>query len=135
MRTQHKFKAEMALMPDQKSTGSRLEREWFARLVLHRKAGDITGFECQDSVVLAEGNGEIIKWKVDFKVFLPNGQEFHIETKGKEMADYRLKRKLWVINDIGPLLVLKGKIVGGQYSYCADEKHSYRMDEIDFPYK
>ena len=65
----HKFNADIDSMPDGKSTGTRLEREWFGRMVLYRNAGYIAGFECQDSVVLADGNGVSIKWKVDFKVF------------------------------------------------------------------
>ena len=53
-------------------------------------------------------HNEIIYSIVDFKCTKPDGGIVWVESKGFETSDWRLKRRLWVHNDVGMLEIWQG---------------------------
>lgn len=81
---------------------SRFEANYYCELKLRKRAGEIKDFELQPEFILQEGfrhNGkkiQPIKYRADFKIIYPDGQEEIIDTKSKatKTKDYLLKKKM-----------------------------------------
>lgn len=97
---------------------SKLERAVYDVLLIRQNVGEIRNIKREQSVVLQDGPKEVrINWKVDFsfeeKTRDPISQEVfwqlvYCEAKGKEMADYKIKLKLWRSKRPYPLEIWKG---------------------------
>ncbi len=48
-----------------------------------------------------------IKYIVDFRITLKNGNHIFFEAKGKETAEFRIHKKLWKFYGPGPLHIWK----------------------------
>lgn len=85
---------------DGKTFDSKLEAEYYTQLLILKKAGVITDFECQKPFILQEGftregkKYSAIKYYADFVVTYSDGREEVVDTKGHKTSVYKLKKKL-----------------------------------------
>lgn len=94
------------------------EAAMYETLKLLERAGEIKILSLQDKVYLTDAQ---ILYKPDFKVFDTKAStEVWIEFKGKETAEWRIKRKLWLHYGPGILRVFKLK---GMRMVMVDEIH------------
>ncbi len=118
-------------------TWSELWKRWFDSglecqfadeiLWSRHKAGDIKNIAFQVRVVLVSGRPGIT-WKVDFAYDCGYwGERVHTEFKGMEMADYKLKKRLWEI--MGPTRLLIYKMVRRQFE-CTENITPEKLREM-----
>lgn len=124
---------------DNQQFQSGTELEYYKRLQLYRRCGDIRDFKFQDNVTICKTEYGEWNWMVDFKVIDKNGRVFYIDTKGNYgrrngFSDERFKAclKLWKMYQarLKPLLILVGERKRGVMSFRPAT--SIRMDAIDF---
>lgn len=95
----NKYNAQKTVI-DGKTFASKFEAEYYAKLLLLKKAGEITEIECQKPFTLQEGfiyEGKrftAIKYYADFVVTYKNGKVEVIDTKGHKTSVYNIKKKL-----------------------------------------
>ena len=76
---------------------SKLEADYASNLDLRIKAGEVDYYERQYKVDLKIEGKTFRTWKIDFKVWFPDGHyELH-ECKGFETVDYLMKRDIFRI--------------------------------------
>ena len=80
---------------------SKAEAEYFSKLLLAKKAGEITEIILQPEYTLQEAytreNGEkvrAIRYRADFLITLADGSQQVIDVKGKKTKEYIIKRKM-----------------------------------------
>ncbi len=95
----NKYNAQRTVL-DGKIFASKLEAEYYAKLLLLKKAGEITKIECQKPFVLQDKfthKGKkytAIKYYADFVVTYKDGRTEVIDTKGHKTNVYNIKKKL-----------------------------------------
>ena len=94
----HKFGA-VACERDQIKFPSRLERRYYDQLKLRQEAGDVLFFLRQTPFHLPGG----VKYVCDFQVFLSSGDIEFIDTKGRDTALSKAKRKM--VEDLYPIKI------------------------------
>lgn len=86
----HKFNAQRSAKFD-----SKLERSYFDLLNLYLTSGEIAGFSHHPAAVEICPAVPSIKWRIDFKVILPDDAIVYVETKGVQDQVWRIKWKLY----------------------------------------
>ena len=81
---------------------SKAEAAWAQNLKNRQMAGEISDLTFQHKVELCPG----VTWKVDFS-YTERGHTVFSEVKGKETADYRVKKKLWKAFGKHRLIIVK----------------------------
>lgn len=100
----HKYNAKRTIV-NGKCFMSGLEGAVYWLLCLRAKAGEIKDIKCYRSFQLTPS----VRWKVDFSYFcLKRNCEVAAEAKGKETADYLVKKNLWKDFGTMPLEIYKG---------------------------
>jgi hypothetical protein len=122
-----KYRATKVLL-DGRSFGSKLEASVYALLKLREKAKEIEILQCQDHVYLTDAR---ILYVADFKCkWLKNGEIFHVEAKGFETPEWRIKLRLWKHYGPNSLEIFKGSHLRPQLveTIYPGEKHEVKLD-------
>lgn len=85
----HKFKAR-AVDDDGHHFPSKLEHEFYRKLLLRKKMGEVIFFLRQVPFHLPGG----VKYLVDFLVFYANGNVKLFDVKGMETSEFKMKKKM-----------------------------------------
>lgn len=102
---QHKYGAKRSEVYGY-SFASQLERNVFLLLKAMEQKGEIEIERVQDQIMLSEA---AIMYKPDFKVRdLATGESYHVEAKGFETPEWRIKRRLWIAYGPNDLHIYKG---------------------------
>jgi hypothetical protein len=94
----HKFKAKPVTI-DNMRFASQLEGQFYSKLCLEKKAGNVLFFMQQVPFHLPGG----IKYVCDFQVFYANGDIRFIDVKGMETKEFIMKKKM--VEDLYPITI------------------------------
>lgn len=101
----HKYRAKPVTSNGQKFS-SKLEFAVYQALVALQSAGEIKEIKLQEKIYLTDAR---ILLKPDFTVTRPDGSIYWVEAKGKELATWNIKKRLWEFYGPGLLEVWKAK--------------------------
>lgn len=101
----HKYGAKPVTSNGQKFS-SKLEYAVYQALVALQTAGEIKSIKLQEKVYLTEAR---ILIKPDFTVTRPDDSIYYVEAKGKELATWNIKKRLWQFYGPAKLEVWKTK--------------------------
>ena len=131
----NKFRAVKTKVGD-KTFPSKLEAATYNMLLTLLRTGEIISIECQSKVYLTDAK---ILFIVDFKCTRQDGSVYWVESKGKPLPSYQIKRRLWIAG-YGPgelqvyggsadRLVLSEILVSGQKPRKSNPRASNRRSK------